>query len=161
MMWLAFARRCWRVLAIAAAVGLLLVLLERKLDAAYEHGYEAARADYAAQLAEANARQAARDAQVRKAFQAKESRWIGERSALQNQITDLAGRVQPVRLCKPIADRREVPGAVAAASSAARASEPRFSDLPDGYDAGPGLVQLAGECEGYRLRLIELQSRWP
>lgn len=160
MMWIAFARRYWRVLAVAVAVGLVLALYSMQIDAAYERGYESARADYAAQLAEANARQAARDAQARKAFQAKESRWIGERSALQNQITDLAGRVS-VRLCKQPTDRREVPGAVAAAGSAGGAGEPRFSDLPDGYDAGPGLVQLAGECEGYRQRLIELKERWP
>jgi|GEM_PF-6596814 len=156
-----FLARYWRVIAIAAAVGLVLVLYRHQIDSAYERGYEAATADMAAQVARANFQQAARDAQARKTFQANESRWIGEKSGYQNQITELLARKPVVRVCRPATGSGQLSGAPPAARSAGGASQQGVDHLPDGLDAGPGLVQLAGECESYRRRLIELKERWP
>lgn len=155
-----FLARYWKVLAIVAAVGLVLVLYRHQIDSAYDRGYEAATAEMAERVAQANAQQAARDAQARKAFQANESRWIGERSALQNQITALAGRVS-VRVCRPAASSGELSGAGAAASRAGGTGESRFHDVQAGPDIGAAITVFAGECESYRRRLKELQGRWP
>ena len=131
------------------------------VNTARRQGYEQAQGEYAVQLAKANAAVAARDAQARKAFQANESRWIGERSELENQISDLAGRIRPVRLCPPVAARRELPGAAAETGSAGGAGQPGVDDLSAGRNIGPDLARLLGECESYRRRIVELKARWP
>ncbi len=156
-----FLAKYWRVLAIVIAAGLALALISRCTHQAEARGYDRARAEMAGQVARANEATAARDAAARNAYQAKESRWIGERHELQTQISDLAGRIKPVRLCPPVANRREVPGATTAAGSADRAGELGVGAVPAERDIGPDLVRIAGECESYRRRLIELKGRWP
>jgi hypothetical protein len=151
----------------ALPLGIVLVLAlgwawhRSAVNAARRQGYEQAQGEYAVQLAKANAAVAARDAQARSAFQTNETRWIGERSELENQISNLAGRIRPVRLCPPVAARRELPGAGAAAGSAGGAGEPGVDAVSSGPDIGPALLVLAGTCEQYRRRLIELKARWP
>lgn len=162
----AFLTRYGKVLGIALAVALTGWWLTSKYEAALERadqqGYARAMTENRAAVDKANAAQAERDAAARAQHQAKESKWIGERSDLENQIARLAARPPVVRLCKPApADHREVPGAAPAAGSPRGAGEPGVIPLPDGADVGAELVQLAGECERYRVRLLELQPRWP
>lgn len=151
----------------ALPIGILLLVTlaygwhRTEVNGARRAGYDQARGEYKAQVDKANAATAARDAAARKAFQANESRWIGERSELQTQIADLAGRIKPVRLCKPAAPSGQLPGASAAASSSGGAGQSGVDAMQAGQDIGPAIAVFAGECESYRRRLIELKGRWP
>lgn len=149
-------------LAVAAVLGWITVKINGAIADADRAGYQRATSENAKQVAKANADQEKRDAAARKAFQADEAKWIGERSEYESQIARLAARPPVVRVCKPApADRREVPRAVAAAGIAPGAGQQRVDDLQAGRDIGPDLAGLLGEGERYRRRLIDLQARWP
>ena len=124
---------------------------------AYHAGYESAEAAMARKVSAAQARTIAVNQRARERTQEAAQAWESERNELQSQVVDLLARGVTVRVCKS-ASAAAVP---AAARSAARADDPPRSQVdrvPDEPNVGPELVRLAGECEGYRRQLTELQD---
>lgn len=158
MIWLAFAKRYWKLAAILAVVGFFFFALNRAIGRAEQAGYERATADMAQRVAKANAATAALEQRQRVQSRQAEQSWESQRNDLQSQVDRLLTVTRPaIRVCRP-ASAAPVPGVAAATGSFDDPAAETIDALPAGRDLGPELVQFGGECERYRRQLIELQG---
>lgn len=159
-MMVTFLARYWRVLAIAAAVGLLLYWFTGKLDDAEQAGYDRAQQEAKQVIAEMDAATAAREAEQREIDRAHDIAYQERTRDLQSRIDDLTARnVDLGRLS--VRANRSCP---APAGAAAAAAEPDGAAGAGGHDLqaesglGRDLVRYAGECERYRRQVSALQA---
>lgn len=161
MIWLAFAKRWAAPLAIVAAFGFAYAYHKVQLNSAYNRGYAAAQGDMAAQVSEANASTAALEQRQREQSNAASAAWEITRNELESQVARARASAlsRPVRLCTA-AGSGQVPGTASTAGSADGQPAGSFDAVRMGDSARSArMVQLAGQCEYYRLQLRDLQ-RW-
>jgi hypothetical protein len=151
-------RRFWPVLA-AVGFGLLWWWSwQRGMHQAEQRGYDKARGEMAAQVAQANAETAALEQRQRVQSQQAAQAWESKRNELQGQVNTLLARGVSVRVCKPVASASPLPGASPATASPDDAARGNVGAVQAGPDVGTQLVQLGAECERYRQQLKSLQD---
>lgn len=157
---LLFAGRYWRVLAIAAAVGLVLYAISSVIDRAEQRGYDSATADMAKLVAKANAATAARDADARNRIHTLETEHAQVLSTLDAERRAAAARIGPVRVQKCPAGGGKLPERAAAPAlnpgPAADGGVPRGAG--EAADIGPGLIELMATAKRQALDLISCQA---
>jgi hypothetical protein len=167
-MLIAFFVRYWRVLAGAAVAAVLLAWISNKVNGALEdaerRGFELCRSQATAAAAEAEKATLEREADQRELNRTTDIHWQEVQRDLQSRVDQLtAARSVDLGRLRECASAR-APGADPSAGGAAAAAEPdggagqRGHDLQAQPDLGIELVRYAGECEGYRRQVSELQS---
>lgn len=157
-MWMTLLIRNWRIIAIAALVGIVFLAIRSYGHSRDQAGYRRAQGEMAEAVRKAEEATRAAEAKAQKITEAKDREWQTERNNLQGRITDLLSRpAPPIRLCRPTGGS-QVPAIPGTAREPDGASTERRPDVQVGADIRGPLVLYGGDCERSRAQLIALQA---